>query len=295
MSTTPRIGICTDSASHLPPALAGRYGVEVVPATITVDGVDHLDGFDLCPDRFYDLFQRGHRPEVVTSPPSAGQFAAAYETLLEQGCTAILGIHVSSAVSATVNAARMAGRTVDAPVKVLDSGAVGFGIGAAVWAAAEAARRGASLEDVQAEAERVLAASRHVFLAGAAGNLGRVTTDTLPVTADGQVPLLALRGAAIEVLSVVPTAVDAVNSMAHCVLRSAEPVKVGVGHSDAASLPLAEALAAALGEAAIVHDVVRYRIGPAVGAHMGPGSVACVTFPADVSPSLPEPGAPAAS
>ncbi|MCB0982325.1 MAG: DegV family EDD domain-containing protein [Acidimicrobiaceae bacterium] len=295
MSTPPRIGLCTDSASHLPPALAERYGVEVVPATITVDGVDHLDGFDLCPDRFYGLFGHGHRPEVVTSPPSAGQFAAAYETLLERGCTAILGIHVSSAVSATVNAARMAARTVDVPVKVVDTGAVGFGIGAAVWAAAEAAAQGAPLDEVMAIAERVIAATHHVFLAGAPGGLGRVTTDNVPVATDGQVPLLALRGSAVEVVSVVPTAVDAVNAMAHCVLRNTQPVKVAVGHSDAASVPLADALAAALGEAAIVHDVVRYRIGPAVGAHMGPGSVGCVAFPADVTPSSPAPGAPAAS
>jgi len=46
------IGICTDSNSQLPAALAHLYGVEVVPTTITVDDHDYLEGVDLDADRF---------------------------------------------------------------------------------------------------------------------------------------------------------------------------------------------------------------------------------------------------
>ena len=101
------IGICTDSNSQLPAALAHRYAVEVVPTTITVDDHDYLEGVDLDADGFYELLAGDRRPDVSTSHPSPGQFAAAYETLLHRGCDEILSIHVTAATSATLNSARL--------------------------------------------------------------------------------------------------------------------------------------------------------------------------------------------
>jgi len=64
----PRIGLVTDSNAQLPPELVERYGVEVVPLTVTIDGVDHLEGVDLDADGFYDRFAT-HTPVVSTSQP----------------------------------------------------------------------------------------------------------------------------------------------------------------------------------------------------------------------------------
>jgi len=66
----------------------------------------------------------------------------------------------------------------------------------------------------------------------------------------------------------------------NCLGFPGETVRVAVGHSDAATQPLADGLEAAVGEAASVIDVVRYRVGPSVGAHTGPGTVGCFVFPA---------------
>ena len=41
------IGICTDSNSQMPTALAERYDIEVVPVTVTVDDHEYLEGVDL--------------------------------------------------------------------------------------------------------------------------------------------------------------------------------------------------------------------------------------------------------
>ena len=41
------IGIVTDSNAQLPAELAERYGVEIVPLTVTVDGQEPLEGVDL--------------------------------------------------------------------------------------------------------------------------------------------------------------------------------------------------------------------------------------------------------
>ena len=41
------IGLVTDSASQIPPSLASRLGVQVVPITVTIDGIESREGVDL--------------------------------------------------------------------------------------------------------------------------------------------------------------------------------------------------------------------------------------------------------
>lgn len=272
------IGICTDSASQLPASLAERFGIEVVPLTLTVDDVDHLEGVDLDADEFYASFTGGHRPVVATNQPSPGQFAAAYDDLVARGCTEILSVHVSSAVSSTISAARLAAHALPLPVRLVDSGTAGFGVSCCVWAAAAAIAEGASLDCAAAVAEQLTPRIGNAFVVGSADRLvlGGQETD---LAGDGM-PVLALHGSSLEVLGRVHSALEAVNMLARRAIGWGERLKVAVGHSDATSLPLADALAEAVGEAASITEVVRYRIGPSVGAHTGPGTASCFMFPA---------------
>jgi fatty acid-binding protein DegV len=57
------------------------------------------------------------------------------------------------------------------------------------------------------------------------------------------------------------------------------PFRVGVGLSDRATLPLVEALEDRLRAGSGVKELVRYRIGPSVGAHTGPGTVGVMFAP----------------
>ena len=59
------IGLCTDSNSQLPPELAERYGVEVVPLTVIADEHEYLEGVSIDADGFYELFDSEHRPKVT--------------------------------------------------------------------------------------------------------------------------------------------------------------------------------------------------------------------------------------
>ena len=102
------IGLVTDSNAQLPPELADRFAIEVVPLTVTVDGVEYLEGVDLDADDFYSRFEHGASPVVATSQPSPGRFADAYQRLADGGATEILSVHIGSAVSGTVNSARLA-------------------------------------------------------------------------------------------------------------------------------------------------------------------------------------------
>jgi DegV family protein with EDD domain len=272
------IGICTDSNSQLPASLAERYGIEVVPLTVTVDHVDHLEGIDLGADAFYSHFAHGHCPVVATSQPSPGQFVVAYDDLIARGCTEILSIHVSAAVSGTINAARLAAHSVPLPVRLVDSGTASFGISCCVWAAAAAVADGATIDEAAAIAEGLAPKIGNVFVVGALDHLhagGRATA----LGGDG-LPVLSLRGGTVEVVERVASALEAVNAMARYAIGWGDQLRVAVGHSDAATEPLADAIEAAVGEAASVTEVVRYRVGPSVGAHTGPGTAGCFMFPA---------------
>jgi DegV family protein with EDD domain len=273
------IGICTDSNSQLPPELAERYAIEVVPITVTIDDHDYLEGVDLDADRFYELLGSHPQPTVATSQPSPGQFAAAYESLMDRGCDEILSVHVTATASGTLNSARLATRSLPVPVRLVDSGTASFGISCCVWAAADAVAAGADLEQAAHVAESLSPYVGTVFVVGAldvmrAGGRGGGVAE-----GDG-IPVLTMRDGQVAVVDRVATMVDAVNAMASMALGWGPRLRVAVGLADRAALPMTEALMDAVSESSNVVEVVRYRIGPSVGAHTGPGTVGCFMFPA---------------
>jgi fatty acid-binding protein DegV len=62
------------------------------------------------------------------------------------------------------------------------------------------------------------------------------------------------------------------------ILRDAARRRVAVGVSDKTSFPIGDALAAALENAPGIADVMRYRVGPSVGVHTGPGTAGAVYY-----------------
>lgn len=273
------IGICTDSNSQLPAELAQRYGVEVVPITVSIDDHEYLEGIDLDADGFYAMYEGGHLPVVTTSQPSPGQFALAYDDLAARGCTQILSIHVSAAVSGTLNAARLAAHNSAVPVRLVDSGTASFGVSCCVWAAAEAIVNGASLDEAANVAETLAVNVGNVFIVGALDLVHAGGRAGGSLDGDG-IAVLTLREGKVVVLQRVNNVVDAVNAMASFAIGWGERLKVAIGTADCMGLPISEALAHAVGEAANVLEVVHYRIGPSVGAHTGPGTAGLFVFPA---------------
>jgi len=275
-----RVGLCTDSNAQLPPDLVERYGVEVVPLTVTVDDTEYLEGIDLDADGFYAMFTLGHRPVVSTSQPSPGQFALAYEELAARGCTEILSIHVAASVSGTLNAARLAAHAASVPIRLVDSGTASFGVSCCLWAAGEALAAGASLDEAAAVAETLAPSIGNVFIVGALDLVRAGGRAGATVSEGDGVPVLTLRDGQVEVVDRAATVAEAVGSMADRAVRWGDRLRVAVGIADAEAQPVAEALGHAVGEAATVVEVVRYRVGPSVGAHTGPGTVGCFMFPA---------------
>jgi DegV family protein with EDD domain len=270
------IGICTDSNSQLPESLAQRYAVEVVPITVSIDGHEYLEGVDLDADRFYDLLGGEPGPRVSTSQPSPGQFAAAYDTLLQRGCDQILSINLMAATSGTLNSARLAARSLPIPVRLVDSGTAGFGISCCVWAAAEAVASGASIDEAVQIAESL---SPQIGAVMIVGQLEFMRTGNTLGKPEG-IPIMKMHGGGLEVVDHAMTVIDAIHMMTETATGWAGRVNVAVGLADRSGERFTQSLAAAIGESPNVVEVVRYRIGPSVGAYAGLGTVGCFMFPA---------------
>ena len=268
------IGFCTDSNAQLPPELVERYGVEVVPIPVTVDGVEYAEGVDLDADAFYARFAGG-TPTVSTAAPGPGRFVAAYRALAERGATEVLSVHIGSAVSGTVNAARLGAELAGVPVRLVDTGEASFTVACCLWEAAEAVARGAGLEEAARVAEDVAGRCGNVFVVGALqlARAGGRLSEEVDASGTAAIPVLSMVGGRMTPVGSARTDDEAADVMAAHIRSAGRRLRVGIGVADAAATPLREALEARLVGTPEVAELVRYRIGPSVGAHTGPGTV----------------------
>lgn len=281
--------IVTDSSSQISPSLAERYGITVVPLPVTIDGVQYLEGVDLEADAFYERFASGAPPpNVATAQPSPGQFAATYDRLVADGAEAILSVHIGSSVSGTINSARLAATSTAVPVRIVDTGTASFAIALCAWAAAEAIAAGVDIDQAAAAAERTAAVTGNVFivrgleLARTGGRLAASAPATSQ-SAAGAVPVLSMIGGVMQVVGQASGPDEAADVIADHVRAAGSNLRVGVGTADAAVAHFWEALEKRLTGAPEVAEVVRYRVGPSVGVHTGPGTVGVMYAPLESS------------
>jgi DegV family protein with EDD domain len=273
------IALVTDSNAQLPPELRDRYDVRVVPLTVVVDGEPYQEGVNLPSAEFYARLAAG--AEVSTAAPSPGDVIGVYEAAAAAGATEILSVHIGSNTSATVNAVKLAVGASPVPVEVVDTGTASFAVACCVWAAGEVLAAGADLVGAADEARNVADEVGNVFIVGAldlARRGGRLAEDAVE---GGGLPVLALAGGQMKPVAQVHDADAAVEAMTDYFRATAagRPQRVGVG--DAVAPELARAYEDRLRELPEVAELVRYEIGPSVGAHTGPGTVGACFFGID--------------
>lgn len=267
------IALVTDSASQIPPELAARFGVRVAPIIVNVDGVEFREGVDLTADDFWSRLSDGRVPEVTTSQPSPGTFSEIYRSAAEQGATDIVSVHVGAEHSGTINSARIAAETVDVDVHIVDSGTASFGVSCCVWEAAAAIAAGASPPEVLARVERILPVIGTAFILGAldvARRGGRFNPEHLEER-EG-VAVISGYGSALEVVAQGHTVDELCDQITACFLADGRPIRAGVCLADPATLMFTEGIEQRLRAAPVEVDLVRYRVGPSIAAHTGPGT-----------------------
>ncbi|MFC3687862.1 DegV family protein [Aquipuribacter hungaricus] len=273
-----RTAVVTDSTARpVAPAVA------VVDLDVVVDGVPASEaGTDL--DALLARMTAG--AQVGTSRPSPDGFARAYAAAAASGASAVVSVHLSGALSGTVEAARLAAAGAPLRVEVVDTGCVGAALTAAVGAAAEAAADGADVRRVAALAAGVAGRSRtwfspatsaHLTRGGrAAGDGGRPGLSARPVLLvhDGRlVPLERLRTTGRVLDRLVALAADRLRELAaEDGATAGGHVEVVVQHAGATGA--AEDLQRRLRDGAVGVVPVRVRpLSPVLAAHVGPGAV----------------------
>lgn len=140
-----KIKIVTDSSITIEPELVKELDITVVPLTVMVDGVVYSDT-NLKEGEFLRLMQTSKNLPKTSQPP-VGVFAEVFEVLAEEDAR-IISIHMSHALSGTVEAARQGATLANADVTVIDSSFTDQAMKFQVVAAAKMAQAGASLEEI---------------------------------------------------------------------------------------------------------------------------------------------------
>lgn len=142
--------VFTDSCCDLKPELLQQWGVHYANMTFTFDGEsrEYTDA-DISNKEFYDRMRQGACAK--TAAINASSFACAFAPILEEGKD-ILYVAFSSGLSTTVNSAHMAAEELketypDRKIVIVDTLAASAGGGLMVYMAVTRKNQGASLEE----------------------------------------------------------------------------------------------------------------------------------------------------
>ncbi len=142
-----QVKILTDSCAFISPEVAEELDIHIMPLTIAIAGDILFDGDSATHARFFDMQAQGLRS--IISAPTVQIFERAYADLYQE-TDQILALHVSSGLSATfansvLGADTLRGRC---NIEIIDTNSILLGEGILVQIAAEAARKGKSLDEI---------------------------------------------------------------------------------------------------------------------------------------------------
>ena len=149
-----KIKIVTDSSITIEPELAKDLNITIVPLTVMIDGVVYSDS-NLKEGEFLQLMKSSKNLPKTSQPP-VGVFAEVFEDLSAEDVQ-IISIHMSHALSGTVEAARQGATLAKADVTVVDSSFTDQAMKFQVVEAAKMAKAGATLEEILEKLEEVKA------------------------------------------------------------------------------------------------------------------------------------------
>ena len=141
----------TDTSANLPVEIIDEYGIEVIPFSYTIDGVEYIPEREFDGKAFYAAMRAGS--EVKTSMVNAGTFIERFKAALDAGKD-VLYIGMSGGISGTANAALMAKQELDEEypdrkIVVIDTLAASLGEGLFVIKAAEQLKDGVALDAIE--------------------------------------------------------------------------------------------------------------------------------------------------
>lgn len=145
----PRIAIVTDSASDLSAEWTAGYDIHIVPLRVKLGDKTYRDGVDITKKEFWKrIITEKTLPK--TSQPSPAEFHKKYQELFAKGYEKVITILISSKLSGTQQAAKIAREMMgaDKEIYIVDSKAATFAQAYQVLEAAKMAKEGASAREI---------------------------------------------------------------------------------------------------------------------------------------------------
>ncbi len=278
----------TDTSANLPVEIIDEYGIEVVPFSYTIDGVEYIPEREFDGKAFYAAMRAGS--EVKTSMVNAGTFIERFKAALDAGKD-VLYIGMSGGISGTANAALMAKQELDEEypdrkIVVIDTLAASLGEGLLVIKAAEQLRDGAALdaieEDIRAQVPHMCQSftvddlkylKKTGRVSGAAAIIGNVLSIHPILIGDYEGKIVVKS----KVRGMKRTLDALAERYAELVLNKAETI--GIAHAD--NEEGKAYLVQRLRDKGLTGKCLSVCYEPVTGSHVGPGTVALFFFGTD--------------
>ena len=277
--------IVTDSSADLSAQMAEEAGVQVLPLRFTVEGQTYYnwpDNREMDPKVFYRMLREGE--VATTAAVNISQYLDMLEPILQSG-TDVLVLSFSSGLSATYDSSRLAAEELrekypQRKIFAVDTLCASLGQGLLVWHAAQLKDQGKSIEEVRDWVEENKLHLCHQFTVDDLHFLkrgGRISATTAVVGTMLKIkPVLHVddggklvnigkargRRASLKAL---------VDRMEETAIDPAGQT-VFISHGDC--MEDAEYVAGLVKERMGVQDVRINYVGPVIGAHSGPGTLA---------------------
>lgn len=277
--------IITDSSCDLPQNMIAELDITVIPLLFTIKGkeyADHADERDLPTKEFYSMLRSGET--ATTSAVNMGTFIETAEPFLKNGKD-VLFLAFSSGLSNTCNACMLAVNDLsekypERKIRAADTLAASMGQGLLVYYAAKMRLDGKDMDEVYNWVTDNRLRACHWFTVDDLNHLkrgGRISSATALVgTMLGIKPVLHVddEGHLINVGKVRGRQASLkalVDKMEELVEAPQEQV-VFISHGDCEDD--AKAVAQMIRQRMQIKDIYIHFIGPVIGTHAGPGTVA---------------------
>ena len=278
------IAVVTDSTADIPSALAAEAGLKTVPAYVRFGDEQLRDGVDITDDAFYERLESHQYEHPTTSQPSPGDFATVFGEVLESH-DRIISVHISGKISGTYASAVQGGREVDPDgtrITSIDSNTASMATGWNALSVARALADGASYDDAVAVARRLVDRSyfagtpltlEYLRRGGRMGAAQHMLGSVLHIR-----PVIAVVDGLVEGVAKVRSHRRAVRKLTELVEERAPLENLSVMYTTESDE--AEELLGQWREFVKPgSEAVTARIGAALGAHLGPGTVGvCMTW-----------------
>lgn len=277
------VKVIGDSTSYIPIPLRDALDIKVAMLSSELDGVSYPDDPDDCA-AFYDALAKSS-VMPTTSQPSVQAMVDLMEERVAAGHE-VVGVFISQRMSGTYSTALLAKDMVleqhpDAVIEVVDGRSNSMELGFAVLAAARKAAEGGSVDEVVAAAEDMTLHTRFLFTpltleylkrGGRIGNASALLATLLQIK-----PVLTVVDGVTDTLAKVRTLQKSHDLILETFAADIRD-KGGLGeayvhhiHDAEAGRAFAERVSAVVGREIEIRD-----IGPAIGTHVGPGTVGLV-------------------